>query len=296
MHLTEDIEQKNCQWLNSKANNKLYEIHDMLDSINDERQSVSISKEKKYASDEDWASIQTESIRVESEFLSTSSIIQVESFKKTIEKRAAMIIDISVMISEERSRKHQRECDDSYITKYHFFQNKTDYAFALWLYQTKITKENVHKYFDDIWLHSLHLSLSFQTSDEWLNLLHWISYDIDNEQWQSRAFCISSMYEEADAVQYDIKYQNIINSLCFLLKHQSFEKDLVYAFICHYNANNCRVYSEMRTIDWWWETQEKLSDDVTIVSFLLTTDKTVLIQHQNDLVAWSFYLIIENLF
>jgi len=103
------------------------------------------------------------------------------------------------------------------------------------------------------------------------------------------------MYEEADAVQYDIKYQNIINSLRFLLRHWSFEKDLVYALVHHYNANNCRVYSEMHMIDWWWETQEKLSDNVTIVSLLLTTDKTALTQHQNDLVAWSFYLIIENL-
>ncbi len=133
----------------------------MLDSINNERQSVSISKEKKYASDEDWASIQTEFIRVESELLSTSSIIWVESFKKTIEKRAAMIINIFVIIFEERSRKCWWRCDDSYITKYHFFQNKTDYAFILWLYQTRIMKENVHKYFDNIWLHSLYLSLSF---------------------------------------------------------------------------------------------------------------------------------------
>ncbi len=53
MHLTEDIEQKNCQWLNSKAGNKLYEVSDMLNSINNERQSVFILKEKKYASDED---------------------------------------------------------------------------------------------------------------------------------------------------------------------------------------------------------------------------------------------------
>ncbi len=57
IRLTEDIEQKNCQWLNSKAGNKLHEVSDMLDSINDERQSVSISKEKKYASDEDRTSI-----------------------------------------------------------------------------------------------------------------------------------------------------------------------------------------------------------------------------------------------
>ncbi len=150
MHLTEDIEQKNCQWLNLKADNKLYEVSNMLDSINDERQSIFILKEKKYASDEDQALIQIEFIHVESKLLSTSLIIQVELFKKIIKKRAAMIINIFVMISEERSRKRQQEYDDSYITKYYFFQNKTDYAFALWLYQTRIMKENVCKYFNDI--------------------------------------------------------------------------------------------------------------------------------------------------
>ena len=103
----------------------------MLNSINDERQSVFILKEKKYALDKDQTLIQTEFIHIELKLLSTSSIIQVESFKKTIEKRVAMIINISVMISEEKSRKHQQECDDSYIMKYHFFQNKINYAFAL---------------------------------------------------------------------------------------------------------------------------------------------------------------------
>jgi len=149
-----------------KADNKLHEVNDMLDLINDEKQSVSISKEKKYASDEDWTLIQTEFIYVELKLLSMSLIIQVESFKKIIKKRAAMIINIFVMIFKERSRKRQWECNDSYITKYHFFQNKTNYAFTLWLYQTRITKENVHKYFDDIQLHSLHSLLSFWTSDE----------------------------------------------------------------------------------------------------------------------------------
>jgi len=57
------------------------------------------------------------------------------------------------------------------------------------------------------------------------------------------------MYEEADAVQYDIKYQNIIDSLRFLLKHRLFEKDLIYALVRHYNVNNCRVYSKMHMIN-----------------------------------------------
>jgi len=75
IHFIKDIEQKNYQWLNSKAGNKLHEVSDMLDSINNKRQSVSILKEKKYASDKDWTSIQTEFIHVESKLLSTFLII-----------------------------------------------------------------------------------------------------------------------------------------------------------------------------------------------------------------------------
>jgi hypothetical protein len=70
---------------------------------------------------------------------------------------------------------------------------------------------------------------------------------------------------------------------------------MVYALIHHYNSDEKWVYSELHTEDWWWQTQKKLSNDATVVSLLIFTDKTILTQHQGDLSAWSVYLTIENL-
>jgi hypothetical protein len=37
---------------------------------------------------------------------------------------------------------------------------------------------------------------------------------------------------------------------------------------------NHRIYSEMNSGDWWWETQEKLHNGATIVAVTFSSDKT----------------------
>ncbi len=46
---------------------------------------------------------------------------------------------------------------------------------------------------------------------------------------------------------------------------------------------------------WWWNTQALISEDDTIISVLLTTEKIMLTQHYEDKFAWSVYIIIDNL-
>ena len=51
----------------------------------------------------------------------------------------------------------------------------------------------------------------------------------------------------------------------------------------------------MHMINWWWRTQDQVFSRATVVSLIITTDKTVLIQHHDDLKTWLIYLMIENL-
>ena len=69
----------------------------------------------------------------------------------------------------------------------------------------------------------------------------------------------------------------------------------MYGPIRQYNDKNKRVYTEMHTRDWWWETQEQLPNSSTIVPLLIGTDKTVLTQYHGDIAAWPVYLTIRNL-
>ena len=55
-----------------------------------------------------------------------------------------------------------------------------------------------------------------------------------------------------------------------------------------------RMYSEMKTGDWWWDTQDQLPAGATIVPVICASDKTHLTKSLGDQHAWQLYLTIGN--
>ena len=96
-------------------------------------------------------------------------------------------------------------------------------------------------------------------------------------------------------INVSIQYRDIMSMIQFFFDHSSFVSNLAYISLCQYNDRHKQIYKEMHTIDWWWQTQDQLSSKTTIVSLMITTDKTMFIQHHDDLKTWSVYLTIENL-
>ncbi|OAK93364.1 hypothetical protein IQ06DRAFT_236491, partial [Phaeosphaeriaceae sp. SRC1lsM3a] len=56
-----------------------------------------------------------------------------------------------------------------------------------------------------------------------------------------------------------------------------------------------RVYHELHSGDWWWDTQNRLPDGATVVPIILAVDKTQLSLLSGDVAAWPIYLTIGNL-
>jgi len=83
--------------------------------------------------------------------------------------------------------------------------------------------------------------------------------------------------------------------LKFLLRHRLFASNLKYASIKVYNVSENQMYTKMHIDIWWWDTQALISEDDTIISVLLTTDKIMLTQHHKNKFAWSVYIIVDNL-
>lgn len=178
---------------------------------------------------------------------------------------------------------------------YHPFDSEVDYALAFWFYQEKVTKGARDRFFRDHRLKSLHQFLKYQNSDDLINLEDRISQGLNIDGWKQRRFTIQPMISGASPVEYSIIYRNIITVLRFLLGHRAFREDMVFEPVRQYNSDDKRIYSEMHTGDWWWETQAKLPDGATVVPLLFATDKTALSRHQGDLSAWPVYLTIGNL-
>ncbi|KAG0132972.1 hypothetical protein HOY82DRAFT_483212, partial [Tuber indicum] len=83
----------------------------------------------------------------------------------------------------------------------------------------------------------------------------------------------------------------------YLLSQRCFAQDLVYAPVKEWNSEEPpqRVYSEMRTGDWWWETQDTLPDGATLVPIICASDVTFLTNFSGDKKAWPIYMTIGNI-
>ena len=141
--------------------------------------------------------------------------------------------------------------------------------------------------------------MNFQNVEQWLKLMNDISKSVENGSWRTQKITIELNYENVRFKDYKIIYQNVIKMLRFLLDHKSFKDDLIYEFCRIFklikNDKEIKIYLKMYTIDWWWEIQNKFSKKATLMSFLIETDKTILIKHRDNIFAWSVYLIIKNL-
>ena len=97
----------------------------------------------------------------------------------------------------------------------------------------------------------------------------------------------------------------MVEAIRFLIGYKPFAEALAYAPIRNYNTDDPqkpsitqydeRIYSEMHTADWWWETQEKLADNATIIPLILASDKTMLTKLSGDQSVWPVYLTFSNL-
>jgi len=50
-------------------------------------------------------------------------------------------------------------------------------------------------------------------------------------------------------------YRNALDSVRYLVHQVAYRSHMVYAPIREYDSSAERLYSEMETADWWWDTQ-----------------------------------------
>ncbi len=276
--------------MNIEDENQEYMLIDDFaeEHINIEMNSADLNQNMKHISS------RIETIQLQTELFFTSSALRVEIFVETTDRDVETTVNMSKKVSELLSLNSQM-IKNTNNNQYYSFQCKADYVFAHWLHQTKIIKDSVNQFFQDLRLQILHQHVSFHDMNKWLILLHQISYDVKNNEWHSWTFTVEFSYEEVQEEQHCILNYDIIKTFQFLLSHSLFQDKLIYAFIQYYNVDNFQIYNEMHTANWWWKTQKKFSDDVIMISLLIFIDKIILTEHWNNLSAWFIYLTIENL-
>jgi hypothetical protein len=130
----------------------------------------------------------------------------------------------------------------------------------------------------------LHKHLSFKNKNQWFDQINKISSNVhkNEKQWLKQDITINFKIKDELDTTVKVQYRDVIKRIKFLLSHQSFIRDLFYAFIRQFNDNNERIYTKMHIEDWWWKTQKKIFEKTIIISFFITSNKTMLSQHQNN--------------
>jgi hypothetical protein len=139
----------------------------------------------------------------------------------------------------EESQRHRRA-----VNPWSPFENEREFRLAEWFIVHKISKTGIDDYFKQGLGKPGHRE--FRSSytlrkklDRLLSLPRWQGAD--------------AIFNNGDKATF--YYRDPIKCMEYLLSQQLYKKDLHYAPVKEYNSGGERLYGEMWTGDWWWETQ-----------------------------------------
>ena len=135
-----------------------------------------------------------------------------------------------------------------------------------------------------------HLGLSYKNAQQ----LSEITDSLPTQpQWKRDEFHVAG---EA----FELYHRNIIECVRALYGDPKFANQMVFAPERHFSKkgqNTFRIYHEMHTGQWWWETQdavEKNTPGATIIPIILSSDKTQITLFRNK-AAYPVYMTIGNI-
>ncbi|KAG0636316.1 hypothetical protein HOY80DRAFT_1089170, partial [Tuber brumale] len=183
------------------------------------------------------------------------------------------------------------------------FQNKTDFELAQWFIEAKVPKEHIDRYFknglgpENSTIKSVYCL--FHTVDE-------LESGLGLRSWKEGLVSFTELVSDANGLelatsQQRFFYRNPLDCTKYLLSQKCFAQDIVYAPVKDWDSETppVRVYSEMHTGDWWWETQvvvpDSLPEGATLVPITCSSDVMFLTNFFGDKKAWPIYLTIGNI-
>ena len=125
---------------------------------------------------------------------------------------------------------------------------------------------------------------SFQTADELWPVFESVEHGFGSRSWSTFPYESGTLYS-----------RNILDCIRLLLSHLPFADHMVFGPERLFDRTGRRVYNEIYTADWWWETQDLVPRGGTVVPLLLASDTTHLTNFSRDKAAWPVSMSISNI-
>jgi hypothetical protein len=126
------------------------------------------------------------------------------------------------------------------------FCSERDFNLASWFVRSKVPKTRINDYFGKglggmergSFRSAYTLEKQLETLDPFREYLSWTEATLESGKHLTKFY-----------------YRNIVSCVRYLIRQVAYRGDMVYAPIREYDSSGDRLYSEMHTADWWWETQ-----------------------------------------
>ena len=126
------------------------------------------------------------------------------------------------------------------------FSSEDDFNLASWFVRGKIAKSQINDYFAKglgsrgagSFRSAYTLRKHLEVLDPFGEYLAWTEATVDDGKHETTCY-----------------YRNVVDCVRYLIRQVAYRLDMVYEPIREYNSSGERLYSEMHTADWWWETQ-----------------------------------------
>jgi hypothetical protein len=187
------------------------------------------------------------------------------------------------------------------------FRTLDDFKLAKWFITSKVSRSQIDRYFNN----GLAASSTpcFKSAYKLDQYIHALDPYRDLLVWNEGTF-------ERDCSSTTFFYRDIVHCVEYLLAQTAYQNDMVYGPVREHNGNGERMYSEMHTADWWWDTQVRdsrfyhvlnltshilndfqktLPEGATLVPIIGMSDQTHLTNFSGDKKAWPVYLTIGNI-
>ena len=126
------------------------------------------------------------------------------------------------------------------------FYSEADFNLVSWLVRSKVSKSQIDAYFAEglggmdarSFRSAYTLQQHLDVLDPFGEYLTWTEAAIGDGRHTTTFY-----------------YRNALDCVRYLVRQVAYRSDMVYAPIREYDSSGERLYSEMHTADWWWDTQ-----------------------------------------
>ena len=165
---------------------------------------------------------------------------------------------------------------------WHPFKNSRDFELGRWIMDSDLTKTTIHDYLqrgldDD-------RCTSYNSVDELCTLFENLEFGFGSQSQAS--------FEIESGIMWTL---NVLQCIQLLLGHLPFEERMVYGPVRIFDTYGRRIFNEIYTGDWWWDTQDRILEGGTVIPLLFSSDKTHLTNYSRDKAAWPLYMTLGNI-